>query len=104
MNLFNLDDKTRIKIQKIALGALAVTSTGLSALLIGASRHVDILEEQSERRLHLAKLNNRVVARYSELAPPEVTEKIIDEFQFDVVTLGEDLDLKWPDSQELQAL
>jgi hypoxanthine-guanine phosphoribosyltransferase len=85
MNVFNLDSRTRILLLKMVLAGIVGASvfSGIrTTYLLGE------LNEKHKAAVKLAKLNNKVVKRFMELAPDEVCMKIYDEFAFDVVTLG----------------
>ncbi len=88
MNSFNLDDKTRIMLLKMSIVAI---SGSMLTLWWGASRYIKALEKTRDKYRKYLKLESDVLERFMELAPSEISKKINDEFQFDVIVAELDL-------------
>jgi hypothetical protein len=83
-----LSDKDQIRFLKVLVIFLSANCLGLG---IAGNLAMKALTDQARRRLKLAQLNHRVVMRFVDLAPEEVTARIREEFEFDLATI--DLDV-----------
>jgi hypothetical protein len=81
-------DSTKISIFRSLTMALAGSVITQS---LGYSITMKALEAQSRRNLKLAQLNNRIVKRFAELAPLEVSDQVRREFEFDLIALNLEL-------------
>lgn len=73
------------------IGLLSGMCAAGSVMMLRAAQTVGILEENRKKNRKLLTLQHRIIERFAELSPEEVSSKIMDEFGFDVVTI--DLDL-----------
>lgn len=73
------------------IGVLSGMCFAGSVMMFRAAHTVGVLEENRKKNRKLIGLQHRIILRFSELAPEEVSSKVVEEFGFDVVTLNIDL-------------
>ncbi len=84
----SMDDKTRILMLKLFLGASIVNG----AILAWQLRQVTA---QSERLIRRARLIHGMLNRYAQLADPAVSQQVLEEFEFDMIVRDlDDLEFK----------
>lgn len=83
-----MNDKTKVLIFKTTTIVLATSVLKQSIVYNFA---VSAFSLQCSRLRKIAQLNNRVVQRFFELAPPDVSAQIRKEFEFDLITFNMDI-------------
>lgn len=73
------------------IGVLSGMCFAGSVMMFKAAQTIGVLEKSRQRSRNLAALQHRVIKRFAELTPEEISSKVVDEFGFDVVTLNFDL-------------
>lgn len=84
MKRIQLDNRTKIQLLK-ATNIVSVTALVVSN--IAGKVVLDAYEKQQKR----LKLASRIVERFAELAPPDVCEQIMQEFEFEWITHNLDM-------------
>lgn len=92
MNLLNLDDATRVKIQKGVTVGLITTSVFQSVMLLRADKMIKELARKHNRNVRKMRVASEIIKKLVKEADPALLEEIVRTYEFDWIVADIDPD------------